>query len=107
MRARAISDDFPKESIRESIVASSVYSRALQKAADLLGGRKKLARALRVPIRDLELWIADEAKPPLNVFLRVVDLIIDETGAPPDTSEPGDPPPAREAGGASRRFGDD
>jgi hypothetical protein len=53
------------------VMASSVYSRTLQKAADLLGGRKKLARVLRVPTKDLETWIADEAKPPLNVFLRV------------------------------------
>ncbi|HUQ26574.1 MAG TPA: hypothetical protein VM140_12965, partial [Burkholderiales bacterium] len=60
-------------------MAASVYSRTLQKAADVLGGRKKLARILRVPINDLEMWIADEAKPPLNVFLRVVDLIIDES----------------------------
>lgn len=88
-------------------MASSVYSRALQKACDLLGGGKKLARLLRVPVSDLERWIADEAKPPLNVFLRVVDLIIDETGAAPDaSSEPGEPPPPREARGASRRYED-
>ena len=83
-------------------MASSVYSRTLQKAAELLGGRKKLARVLRIPMTDLEAWIADEAKPPLNVFLRVVDLIIDETGAAPESGEPGDPPPRRDAAGADR-----
>lgn len=88
-------------------MASSVYSRTLQKAAELVGGRKKLARLLRVPAKDLDSWIADEAKPPLNVFLRVVDLILDETGAPPEASEPGEPPPPRDAaGGRGRRYED-
>jgi hypothetical protein len=82
-------------------MASSVYSRTLQKAADLIGGRKKLARVLRVPTKDLEAWIADEAKPPLNVFLRVVDLIIDETG-PASESDSGDAPPPRDAAGTTR-----
>ena len=89
-------------------MVSSVYSRTLQKAAELLGSRKKLARALRVPAKDLEAWIADEAKPPLNVFLRAVDLIIDEAGALPEASEPGEPPPPRDAaGGLSRRYDED
>ena len=88
-------------------MAASVYSRTLQKAAELLGGRQKLARVLRVPIKDLEAWIADEAKPPLNVFLRVVDLIIDETGSTPAAGEPDEPPPRRDAAGSSRRTGED
>lgn len=88
-------------------MASSVYSRALQKAADLLGGRGKLARFLRVPTKDLDGWIADEAKPPLNVFLRVVDLIVDETGSPSEAADPGEPPPARDASGTSRRRYED
>jgi len=83
-------------------MASSVYSRTLQKAAELLGGRKKLARVLRVPVNDLESWIADEAKPPLNVFLRVVDLIIDETGPAAESGESDDSPPPRDAAGATR-----
>ena len=88
-------------------MASSVYSRTLQKAADLLGSRKKLARVLRVPTKDLESWIADEAKPPLNVFLRVVDLIIDETGSTPDTAEPDESPLPRDARGSSRTHYED
>lgn len=87
-------------------MASSVYSRTLQKAAELHGGGKKLARILRVPMKDLEMWIADEAKPPLNVFLRVVDLIIDESGSAPDAAEPGEPPPPRDAGSSRRRYED-
>lgn len=88
-------------------MAASVYSRTLQKAADLTGGRKKLARVLRVPINDLEAWIADEAKPPLNVFLRVVDLLIDETGNAPSGGDSDDTPPRHDAAGASRKYFED
>jgi hypothetical protein len=88
-------------------MAASVYSRTLQKAADMLGGRNKLARTLRVPMKDLEAWIADEAKPPLNVFLRVVDMIIDEPGAAASSGEPGDAQPPRDAAGRSRAHYED
>jgi hypothetical protein len=86
-------------------MAVSVYSRALQKAAGLLGGRDKLARVLQVPKSELDKWIADEAKPPRDLFLRVVDLILDET-APSRDSEPQDPPPSRDAVGAGRQLDD-
>ena len=67
-------------------MAASVYSRTLRKAIDILGGRARLARHLRVPESDLQKWLADEAKPPMAVFLATVDLVIDETPAPPDES---------------------
>lgn len=88
-------------------MASSVYSRTLQKAAELVGGRAKLGRVLRVPAKDLEAWIADEAKPPLNVFLRAVDLLIDEAGAAPAARDPDETPPQRDAAGSSRRHYED
>jgi hypothetical protein len=77
-------------------VAQSVYSRALQRAVSLLGSRAKLCRHLRVPSAELDLWIDDKAEPPRGIFLKVVDLIIDETPAPGD-SDPGEPPTPREA----------
>ena len=77
---------------------ASVYSRALQRAAELLGGRDKLAHILQVPKADLDTWIAERSKPPRDVFLRVVDLILDET-APAEGSGPQDPPPPRDAAG--------
>ena len=79
----------------------SVYSRALGRAADLLGGREKLAKVLQVPAADLDAWIADRAKPPRDVFLRVVDLILDETAQAGDggTTEP----PASGRSSVSRR----
>ena len=85
-------------------MAATIYSRTLQKAADLCGGRERLCRILQVPKAELDRWIADEAKPPRDLFLRVVDLILDET-SPAQDSEPTDPPPTRDAaGGNDRRF---
>lgn len=82
-------------------MASSVYSRTLQKAAELLGSRQKLARHLRVPLAELEKWIAGVAVPPTGTFLRAVDVVIVETQAPSggEPSDPGEPPPSREASG--------
>jgi hypothetical protein len=76
-------------------MASSVYSRTLQKAVELMGSRAKLCRYLHVPTTDLDQWLSDEKTPPLGVFLRTVDLVIEET-SPPRGSEPGDPPSPRE-----------
>lgn len=84
-------------------MAASVYSRTFQKASELVGGRAKLCRALRVPSAELDRWIADEAVPPIGVFLRAVDLIIVETPAPSagDSSDPGDAPAPQECAGPS------
>jgi hypothetical protein len=76
-------------------VAASVYSRAVRKAAELLGGREKLSRTLQVPLAEIEKWIADKGKPPREMFLRVVDLIIDDNGVS-DASAPADAPPAKD-----------
>lgn len=83
-------------------MASIVYVRTLQKAADLVGGRKKLARHLRVPLPELERWMGGDEAPPIATFLKAVDLVLDETGAPRD-SDPGDAPAPRDcaADGAS------
>lgn len=86
-------------------VATSVYSRALQKAAELLGGRAKLAKVLHVPAAEIDKWIADQAKPPREIFLRVVDVILDET-APGDAGESQEPPPSRDAAGPREHYFD-
>ena len=82
-------------------MTSSVYSRTLQKAAELIGSRQKLARHLRVPLAELEKWIAGVAVPPTGTFLRAVDVVIVETQAPSgsEPSDPGEPPPSRDASG--------
>ena len=81
----------------------SVYSRALSRAAQLVGGRDELARVLQVSTTELDKWIADQAKPPREVFLRIVDLILDETRHAGDDGA-AEPPPSRDAAGATRRY---
>ena len=87
----------------DGLMGSSVYSRALSRAAELLGGREKLANLLQVPAKELDRWMADQAKPPREVFLRVVDLILDAT-APPGEGRAPEPPPSREAAGPSKHY---
>lgn len=84
---------------------NNVHARAVRKAADLVGGRAKLARLLQVPESEIEKWLAGEAKPPREVFLRVVDIVIDGGGASHD-SEPPEPPAGRDAAGSSHAHYD-
>ena len=88
-------------------MAASVYSRALRKAADLHGGRDRLSKLLQVPAADIAKWIADQGKPPREIFLRIVDLILDETGPAPDAGDSAgesQEPPSRDAAGSSQRY---
>ncbi len=71
-------------------------SRTLQRAADILGGRDKLSKHLRVPSKELDLWIADRAEPPRGVFLKAVDVVLEEAPMP-GGSEEADPPAPRDA----------
>jgi hypothetical protein len=82
-------------------VVDRVYSRTFVKAAEVLGGKKELARELHVPVDEIERWIGGAAKPPLPVFLKAIDLVLDETAPPGGLSEPAEPEPPREcaAGG--------
>jgi len=82
-------------------VTASIYSRALTKAAELLGGRAALGGALQVPLSEIERWIVGDSKPPREIFLRVVDIILDETGGggADDTSGPSH---GRDASGPNR-----
>jgi len=83
-------------------MAASVQIRALQKAVELAGGRRALAGRLGVKAADLEKWLGGRAELPREVFLRAVELIIDELpegGGP----EPGDPPAPRASAPRSRR----
>jgi hypothetical protein len=82
------------------VTAASVYSRALAKAAELLGGRAELARLLQVPLAEVERWLADEGKPSREIFLRIVDIILDETSAGSDDAP--EPPPGQDAAGPNR-----
>jgi hypothetical protein len=82
-------------------MAATVYSRTLQKAIELIGGRAELCRYLQVPAAELQKWLEDKTMPPMGVFLRAVDFIISETAAPPSaSSDPADPPAPRDSAAA-------
>lgn len=78
--------------------SASVYSRAVRKAAEMAGGREALARRLQLPLADVDKWILGEKKPPREVFLRVVDLLIEDSAG---SDSPGEPPSGRDAAGAA------
>ena len=57
-----------------------VHARALQRAAAILGGKHKLREVLHVPMGRLDQWLDGKDDPPMDVFLRAVDVI----SAPPN-----------------------
>lgn len=75
-----------------------VMSKTLQKAAELVGSQKNLARRLRVPLAELQKWIQGEGKPPMGTFLKAVDIVLEETAAdfPAGSAEGPDSPTPRD-----------
>jgi hypothetical protein len=55
--------------------------RVLQRAVQMLGNERALARYLRVPMPELFMWLRGEDAPPQVIFLRAVDLLIDQDTA--------------------------
>jgi hypothetical protein len=87
-------------------VVDSVSIRALQKAAELVGGRKRLAERLGVKVAEIEKWIDGRQATPREIFLRVVDLLIDEITPSGGSPESDEPPPSRSSAPSSRRDPD-
>jgi hypothetical protein len=57
---------------------NQVRSRALGRAADILGGSRALRAYLNVSAMVLGMWMSGATPPPTDVFLKVVDLIIEK-----------------------------
>ena len=53
----------------------TVFSRALARAAAILGGTEALRVHLGVSARQLALWMQGRVKPPDDVFLMAVDVL--------------------------------
>jgi hypothetical protein len=49
------------------------------RAAELVGGAAALSRRLQIPTSDLMQWIRGTSKPPMGIFLRLVDVVIEES----------------------------
>ena len=62
--------------------ASDLHARAVRKAAALAGGPDALAARLTVARADVDAWLAGDKHPAFPVLLRIIELILDETGDP-------------------------
>lgn len=47
------------------------------RAANIVGGEAELALRLNIKPNVLHLWIVGDATPPLDVFLKAVDIVVD------------------------------
>lgn len=54
---------------------AEVHARTLKRAAEIAGGEQRLALKLKVTPSHLALWIAGIETPPLDIFLRAVDVV--------------------------------
>lgn len=58
------------------------YRATVLRAAQLVGGPVELARRLQVPMADLTRWLAGEDRPSMGTFLKVIDIVLEETVVP-------------------------
>jgi hypothetical protein len=55
---------------------STIESRTLRRAAEILGSPVRLARHLQVPLDTLTEWLEGAQRPPNIYFLRAVDVVL-------------------------------
>jgi hypothetical protein len=55
-----------------------VYVRTLERAAEIEGGAQALALRLKVTPSHLMLWMHGAERPPVEIFLRAVDLVSEQ-----------------------------
>ena len=80
---------------------STVHTHALEKAAQLLGGEQQLASYLGIHLGILRACMQGHARLPVNLFLDVVDLIVDgphDRHHAPANDEPGSQDSSRPEG---------
>jgi DNA-binding transcriptional regulator YdaS (Cro superfamily) len=53
----------------------TVYARALERAAQVLGSKERLRARLGVKAHELEQWLSGGREPPTEVFLATVDIL--------------------------------
>jgi hypothetical protein len=54
----------------------TVRSEALGRAATAVGGEGRLARVLRIPVRQLKRWIVGSDYPPVEIYQKALDTLI-------------------------------
>ncbi len=65
------------------MAAVTLEMRVLQRAAELAGSERALARRLHVPLADLCAWLSGVEQPPLGTFLDAVDVMLARREAMP------------------------
>ena len=81
-------------------VKQTLEMRVLQRACELMGSERALARRLRVPMPDLFAWMKGTDRPPRALFLESVDILIERgdlmplDGAGASSADVAAPPPA-------------
>lgn len=80
---------------------NNIQARTLRKAEELLGGRRNLAAHLGVKAEEIEQWMTSNRPIPRALFLRVVEVLLDEAEGGSSADFP-DPPPERSAAALSR-----
>ena len=58
------------------------YRQALVRAAELIGGARPLSDRLQVPMPELTRWLAGDGKPSIGIFLKVIDVLLEEARKP-------------------------
>ena len=56
-----------------------VYIRAIERAAEILGGEHALAARLGIPPQRLRAWTNGFAQVPPDIFLLVVDILVESS----------------------------
>ena len=74
MRTASVSPHTP----RRRKVESTLQSRAVARAAEILGGVEELASSLGLAAGTVRMMIAEKLPVPQQVFLQVVDIISDD-----------------------------
>jgi hypothetical protein len=64
------------------VQSEDIYRATLIRAVGLVGGEALLARRLQVPMSHLADWLAGLDRPSMGTFLKVVDLVIEESAKP-------------------------
>jgi hypothetical protein len=59
---------------------ATVYTEALRRAANAIGGEARLSDALDVPVAQVHRWLEGGEYPPTEIYHKVLDLLI-STGA--------------------------
>jgi len=78
------------------VPSNPLYAECIQRAALLLGGYRALGARVGVAPRLLKHWASGKAAAPETVFLKVVDVLLDESlRVTPPPRDPQNTPAAR------------